>query len=101
LKGTPSPPSPVSSTSSESYLTLMRTILALEPDAIVAPSLVIGATDSRHYVGYARDVYRFLPMLLGPDDLERIHGKNERVGVHDYARAVAFMTKLIRDLSAQ
>jgi carboxypeptidase PM20D1 len=101
LKGTPSPPSPVSSTSSEAYLTLTRTILALEPDAIVAPSLVVGATDSRHYAGYARDVYRFLPVALAPEDLERIHGKNERVGVRDYARAVAFMTKLIRDLSAQ
>jgi acetylornithine deacetylase/succinyl-diaminopimelate desuccinylase-like protein len=40
-------------------------------------------------------------VTLGPDDLSRIHGKNERVGVRDYARAVAFMTKLIRDLSAQ
>ena len=99
--GTPSPPSPISSTSSASYLILARTIRALQPDAIVAPSLVIGATDSRHYAGYARDVYRFLPLPLGPDDLERIHGKNERVGVHDYARAVAFMTKLIRDLSVQ
>jgi carboxypeptidase PM20D1 len=101
LNGEPTPPSPVSSTTSTSYLTLERTIRALEPDAIVAPSLVVGATDGRHYGGYARDVYRFLPVTLGPDDLSRIHGKNERVAVRDYARAVAFMTKLIRDLSAQ
>lgn len=101
LSGEPSPPSPVSSTSSASYLILERTIRALEPNAIVAPSLVVGATDARHYAGYARDAYRFLPVTLGPDDLSRIHGKNERVGVHDYARAVAFMTRLIRDLSAQ
>ncbi len=99
LTGTRSPPSPVSSTSSASYLTLARTIRAFEPDAIVGPSLVIAATDARHYGGYARDVYRFLPVPIGPDDLARIHGTNERVGVHDYARAVAFMTKLIRDLS--
>lgn len=101
LNGEPSPPSPVSSTSSASYLTLARTIRAFEPDAIVAPSLVVGATDARHYAGYARDVYRFLPVTLGPDDLARIHGKNERVGVRAYARAVTFQTKLIRDLSAQ
>ena len=101
LNGSPSPPSPVSSTSSASYLTLTRAIRALEPDAIVGPSLVIGATDSRHYAGYARDVYRFLPVPVGPEDLARIHGTNERIGVHDYGRAVAFMTRLIRDLSAQ
>jgi len=101
FSGVPNPPSPVSSTSSASYLTLARTIRSIEPDAIVGPSLVIGATDSRHYAGFARDVYRFLPVQLGEADLARIHGTNERVGVHDYARSVAFMTKLIHDLSAQ
>jgi carboxypeptidase PM20D1 len=95
------PPSPVSSTTSVSYRTLARDIRVLEPNAIVAPSLVVGATDSRQYGGYARDVYRFLPMQIGPSDLERVHGTNERIGVHDYARGVAFMTLLISDLSSQ
>ena len=97
----PSPPSPVSSTTSAAYRTLARDIMALEPDAIVAPSLVLGATDARQYAGYARDVYRFLPMRIGPADLDRVHGTNERIGVHDYARGVAFTTLLISDLSSQ
>jgi carboxypeptidase PM20D1 len=94
-------PSPVSSTTSDAYRTLARDITVLEPDAIVAPSLVLGATDSRQYGGYARDVYRFLPMQIGPTDLERVHGTNERIGIHDYARGVAFMTLLIADLAAK
>lgn len=97
----PTPPSPVSGMTSAAYRTLARDITVLEPSALVAPSLVIGATDSRQYADYARDVYRFLPMQLGPEDLDRIHGTNERIGVHDYARGVAFMTLLISDLSAQ
>jgi carboxypeptidase PM20D1 len=97
----PSPPSPVSSTTSAAYEVLARDIATLEPNAIVAPSLVIGATDSRQYGGYARDVYRFLPIQIGPADLDRIHGTNERIGIHDYARGVAFMTLLISDLSSQ
>lgn len=97
----PTPPSPVSRTTSAAYLALARDITVLEPSAIVAPSLVIGATDSRQYAGYARDVYRFLPMQIGPEDLDRVHGTNERVGVRDYARGVAFMTLLISDLSTQ
>jgi len=101
LSGQPIPPSPVSSTSSAAYRTIEQEIRVLEPNAIVSPSLVIGATDARAYGGYARDVYRFLPMRLGPADLDRIHGTNERVGVHDYARGVAFMTDLIAHLSAQ
>ena len=99
--GRPAAPSPVSSTTSASYLTLARTIRALEPDAIIGPSLVLAATDSRHYAGFARDVYRFSPISVGEADLARIHGTNERIGVHDYARSVAFMTRLIRDLSAR
>jgi carboxypeptidase PM20D1 len=97
----PSPPSPVSSTTSAAYQTLARDIAVLEPNAIIAPSLVLGATDARQYGGYARDVYRFLPMQIGPADLERVHGTNERIGVHDYARGVAFTTLLISDLSAR
>ena len=97
----PSPPSPVSSTTSSAYHTLARDIAVLEPNAIVAPSLVIGATDSRQYAGYARDVYRFLPIQVGPADLDRVHGTNERIGVHDYARGVAFTTMLLTHLSAQ
>jgi carboxypeptidase PM20D1 len=94
-------PSPVSSTTSDAYRTLAHDITVLEPGAIVAPSLVLGATDSRQYGGYARDVYRFLPMQIGPTDLERVHGTNERIGIHDYARGVAFMTLLIADLAAK
>jgi carboxypeptidase PM20D1 len=101
IAGTPSPPSPVSSTTSAAYRTLARDIAVLEPDAIVAPTLVVAATDSRQYSGFARDVYRFLPIQIGSTDLDRIHGTNERIGIHDYARGVAFMTLLISDLSSQ
>jgi len=101
LAGKASPPSPVSSTTSAAYRTLARDITALEPDAIVAPTLVVAATDSRQYSGYARDVYRFLPIQIGATDLDRIHGTNERIGIHDYARGVAFITLLISDLSSQ
>ncbi len=101
MVGAATPPSPVSSTTSAAYRILARDITVLEPEAIVAPSLVVAATDSRQYGGYARDVYRFLPMQIGPTDLGRIHGTNERIGIHDYARGVAFMTLLISDLSAQ
>jgi carboxypeptidase PM20D1 len=101
LSGEPIPPSPVSSTSSMAYHVLEREIHALEPNAIVSPSLVIGATDARAYGSFARDVYRFLPMRIGPGDLGRIHGTNERIGVHEYGRGVAFMTALITELSSQ
>jgi len=101
LSGQPAPPSPVSSTTSAAYRTLERGIRALAPSAIISPSLVVGATDARVYGGFARDVYRFLPVRVGPNDLDRFHGTNERIGVRDYGRAVGFMTNLIAALSTQ
>jgi carboxypeptidase PM20D1 len=89
------PPSAVSDVTSRSYETLARTIRQTFPDAIVAPALVAGATDSRHYQGLCDAVYRFSPMRVTPADLARVHGVDERIGVAGYGRYVRFYVRLI------
>jgi len=42
------------------------------PDAVVAPSLMIGASDGRHFVRVSDSVYRFVPFVIEPDDLTRV-----------------------------
>jgi carboxypeptidase PM20D1 len=93
--GDASEPSRESRTDSDGWRALEATIREIFPGAIVAPSLVIGATDSRHYAGIAEDVYRFLPIEAGPEDLRRVHGTDEAVRIEDYERAVAFYRRLI------
>jgi carboxypeptidase PM20D1 len=88
-------PSPESSATSAGYRTIERTIREVMPDALVAPALVIGATDSRYYANLADDVYRFLPFVLGPDDLGRIHGANERIAIEAYRDCVRFYVQLL------
>ena len=51
----------------------------------------------RQYARIAGGTYRFVPMVIGADDLARIHGTNERVAVEGLARAVGFYAKLMRD----
>jgi carboxypeptidase PM20D1 len=92
-------PSQVSSTDSEYYQVLHETILRAVPGAIVAPYLVLGATDARHYRQLSDNVYRFLPITMNPADLERMHGTDERIGVEDYHRAVLFYRLLIAELA--
>jgi carboxypeptidase PM20D1 len=93
-----SEPSPESSVESPAFQTLARTIREIFPDALVAPSLVLGATDARHYATLAPDaVYRFLPVRLGPEDRRRVHGVDERVSVEGYEDAVRFYARLIRN----
>ena len=90
-------PSPVSDTDSESYRTLERTIREVFPGAVVAPGLVIGGTDSRHFVDLSRNVYRFVPLRVGPEDLGRFHGTDERISLDNLVSVVEFYVQLIRN----
>ena len=64
---------------------------------MVVPWLVVGGTDARHYAALTRDSYRFSAARIGPGDLERIHGTNERVAVANYGEMVRFYVLLIRN----
>ncbi len=91
-------PSSISSRDSEGYKLIERTVRQVFPRAIVSPYLVIAATDSRHFAGLAEDTYRFGPMAFAPEDLERPHGTDERIGTSAFANVVRFYYELIRNL---
>jgi carboxypeptidase PM20D1 len=83
-------PSPVSDPSSESFRLVARIIRGTYPGAVVAPGLVLGATDSRHFDPIARAVYRFSPLRVGPEDLARIHGVDERLSLRGLEEMIRF-----------
>jgi len=93
-----SEPSQVSSIDSDGFRTLQRTIAEVYPGVVVAPGLSMVATDSRHYAPIATDIYRFLPLRLTNDDLKRIHGVDERIGIKTYADLIGFLARLIENL---
>ena len=97
MKASSLEPSPVSSTTDSAYGALAASIHDAFPDALVAPSLVLGGTDSSHYAGLARQTYRFLPVRVGPKDLDRFHGNDERIRVKDYADAVRFYASYLQN----
>jgi carboxypeptidase PM20D1 len=92
-----SEPSRESSTDSHAYRLIETTIQQLFPGSLIVPGLVVGATDSRHYAARAADVYRFAPFKLGPSDLARIHGTNERFNIAGIPTAVRAYRQLLRD----
>jgi carboxypeptidase PM20D1 len=89
--------SEVASTESEGYAAIAATIGRIFPDAVVAPGLVLGGTDSRHYARIAEDAYRFGPLEIHVSDTTRIHGVNERIAVENYGRCIDFYEALIRE----
>jgi carboxypeptidase PM20D1 len=92
--------SAVSSTGSESFRTLERTIRSVAPEAVVAPYLVVVLTDARYYGDLSRNVFRFLPVRMTPEDLQRMHGTNERLPVREYERAIRLYRQLILKAAA-
>jgi carboxypeptidase PM20D1 len=89
-------PSPQSSTVSEGYRVIEESVAAIFGNAPTAPFLTLQATDTRHYIPLADDAYRFTPFIYASDDLERIHGTDERVKIDDLARAAAWYETLLR-----
>jgi carboxypeptidase PM20D1 len=90
-------PSPVSPASGEAWGRIVETIRQTYPDAVVAPYLVLGATDSRYFRDLTPNVYRFAAIRIDDADLKRIHGVNERVAVAAYLEGVRFLAQLIRN----
>jgi carboxypeptidase PM20D1 len=90
-------PSAISQISSPSFAVLNRTIRQIAPQTLVAPALLVAATDSRHYQDLSKNIFRFLPITLRPDDVKRYHGIDERIAIEDYERCVRFYAQLIRN----
>jgi carboxypeptidase PM20D1 len=101
IKITPLPlqmePSGVSEIASAGFKTLQRTIGETAPEVIVAPALLVAATDSRYYAALTKNIFRFLPMTLTRKDTERYHGIDERISIADYLRCVRFYAQLVRN----
>ncbi|NNU43052.1 M20 family peptidase [Ramlibacter montanisoli] len=95
-----SEPSPVSPTQSASYQLINRTVRSLFPGTLVAPGLMIAATDSRHFAPVSDHIYRFSPVRARPEDLARFHGTNERIAVANLGELVRFYHQLLRNLNA-
>ncbi|MBS0336437.1 MAG: M20 family peptidase [Proteobacteria bacterium] len=93
-------PSRASPTDAPSYRLLNRTVREVFPGTVVAPGLMIGGTDSRHFEGISDNVYRFSPVRAQPEDLPRFHGTNERISVKNYAELIAFYHRLLVNSSA-
>ena len=83
---------------SASFRLLGQTIRDVYPDTIVAPYLVVGATDSRHYAGLSNNIYRFMPVKMKPNDLKRFHGTNERISIENFSSMIQFYEQLIKKL---
>jgi carboxypeptidase PM20D1 len=89
-------PSKVSSTESIGYKLLSQTIREFANDVLVAPYLVMGGTDSKHFYPLTDSVYRFLMIRVNPRTMNLIHGIDENISIENYVMSIQFFHELLR-----
>lgn len=90
-------PPAVSSAASEAYRIVEKTIRSLHPETVVVPGLLGGATDSRYFIEISDEVYRFYPMRISPETMERFHGIDEKISKENYKEIIEFSYQLIKN----
>ncbi|HEX6904046.1 MAG TPA: M20 family peptidase [Thermoanaerobaculia bacterium] len=90
-------PSKTSDVGAPTFTIVQRSLGEVFPRIIVAPNLLSGGTDTKHYGDLSPNIYRFMPIRVKEEDLGRFHGTNERVGVQNYAEIVRFYAQLVRN----
>jgi carboxypeptidase PM20D1 len=88
--------SPTSPDSGPAYDLLAQCIRQSFGGLPVAPYIVLGATDSRHYTVICDNIYRFTPLVFNSADLNRIHGINERISILAFKKMIQFYQLLLR-----
>jgi carboxypeptidase PM20D1 len=92
--------STVSRVDSAPFKLLESTIRRLDDSILVAPYLVQGGTDAKHFDGLSDNIYRFMMIHLDQKSVKRFHGVNEQITVSDYLKAIQFYTAIIEKASA-
>ena len=89
--------SPVSDIHSAAYGFIDRTIRAHFPDAGVAPYLIMGGTDCRHFHALTDTALRFCPVRMTNEQNASCHAVDENVTVASLAEGVRFYKRLLKN----
>lgn len=87
--------SKVAATDSTQYQLINKTLREVFPGTLVAPGLMIGASDSIHYGDISDHIFKFSPVRAKPEDLPRFHGTNERIASSNLAELIRFYHRLL------
>jgi carboxypeptidase PM20D1 len=85
--------SAVTPTNSFAFKKVNETIKKTSANTLVAPLLLIGGTDSRHFGEVSTGIIKFSPMI----DPIGFHGIDERVSLESYRMAMWFYEQLLSD----
>ena len=87
--------SSVSDWNSSGYLIISDAVTEVYGDIIVAPGLMVGGSDSKHYAKAAKNSFRFNPFPISADELTSLHGIDEKIKKEDFINGIRAYIKII------
>ena len=87
---------PSADLSGEAFRTVCRVVEETFPGCPHSPYVMTGATDARFYQEICDHVFRFAPVIYGPEQMKGMHGLNENIEASCLPGAVDFYKNLIR-----
>ena len=82
----------------EGYEIIKQTTIETYPNTVVAPFIMLGGTDARHYNEISDCVIRFSPIKVTNEDRKGIHGLNEKIKVETLEKCLEFYQRLLPKL---
>ena len=89
--------SPVSNIHSQAYAYVARTVKEHFPDAGVAPYLIMGGTDCRHFHALTDTALRFAPVRMNNAQNASCHAVDENVTLTALAEGVRFYKRFLQN----
>ena len=81
------------------YFTAIReTVEKHRPDALVAPTMMYGASDSRFFREKGITCYGVWPVFIPMEEANRVHGIDERISAEEVVNGSNLMTDIARKL---
>lgn len=81
------------------YYQLISNVLARHyPEAVIAPVMSTGATDSRFFRHLGLPAYGIIPVLIPETEIERLHGHNERIPIAGLSRGVEIIKDIVLEV---
>jgi carboxypeptidase PM20D1 len=77
---------------------IQNALEAAWPGVPLLPFIMVATTDSRHYQKLSSRIFRFNPYKLDPQELNGIHGHDERISAENLRQGLIFYSTLLRSL---
>jgi acetylornithine deacetylase/succinyl-diaminopimelate desuccinylase-like protein len=95
-----SPPSGVAPLDTPFYRAVTNAVNRHAPGAGVFPLLMAGATDGRYFRQRGYAAYGFGPIILDRQDMNRVHGIDERISIDNLVLGVKMTRDILKELCA-